>query len=99
MQPISTRNMDERRVSTAVCKAVVLTLGLVVLTVATVGAAAEEYDAARHFKGKSIRLMVDFKPGGGTDLQELVIEASRSFKEQLPRYTEIRQQVYDRIVR
>ena len=35
----------------------------------------------------------------GERLQELVVEASRSFKEQLPRYNEIRQQVYDRIVR
>ena len=32
-------------------------------------AAAQEHDAARHFKGKTIRLMVDFKPGGGTDIQ------------------------------
>ena len=32
-------------------------------------AAASEFDAAKHFKGKSIRLVVDFKPGGGTDLQ------------------------------
>lgn len=32
-------------------------------------AAAAEFDAAKHFKGKTIRLVVDFKPGGGTDLQ------------------------------
>ncbi len=32
-------------------------------------AAAAEFDAAKYFKGKSIRLVVDFKPGGGTDMQ------------------------------
>jgi hypothetical protein len=32
-------------------------------------AAAADFDAAKHFKGKTIRLVVDFKPGGGTDLQ------------------------------
>ncbi|MDX1484427.1 MAG: hypothetical protein R3229_08100 [Alphaproteobacteria bacterium] len=31
--------------------------------------AALAFDAAEHFKGKTIRLVVDFKPGGGTDLQ------------------------------
>lgn len=32
-------------------------------------AEATDFDAAKHFKGKTIRLVVDFKPGGGTDLQ------------------------------
>jgi hypothetical protein len=32
-------------------------------------AVAADFDAAKHFKGKSIRLVVDFKPGGGTDVQ------------------------------
>jgi tripartite-type tricarboxylate transporter receptor subunit TctC len=27
------------------------------------------FDATKHFKGQTIRLIVDFKPGGGTDLQ------------------------------
>ncbi len=35
----------------------------------TAPAKAAEFDAAQHFKGKSIRLVVDYKPGGGTDLQ------------------------------
>jgi len=33
------------------------------------GAKAADFDAAKHFKGKTIRLVVDFKPGGGTDIQ------------------------------
>ncbi|MCZ6849740.1 MAG: hypothetical protein O7F75_12945, partial [Alphaproteobacteria bacterium] len=32
-------------------------------------AQAAEIDAAKYFKGKTIRLVVDFKPGGGTDIQ------------------------------
>ena len=32
-------------------------------------ASADDFDAAKHFKGKTMRLVVDFKPGGGTDLQ------------------------------
>ena len=32
-------------------------------------AVAQDFDAAKHYKGKTIRLVVDFKPGGGTDLQ------------------------------
>lgn len=32
-------------------------------------------------------------------LQELIVEATTSFQEQLPRYNEIRQQVYDKVVR
>jgi hypothetical protein len=31
--------------------------------------AAADPDVAKHFKGKTIRLVVDFKPGGGTDIQ------------------------------
>jgi tripartite-type tricarboxylate transporter receptor subunit TctC len=34
-----------------------------------VPAPAADFDAAKHFKGKTIRMIVDFKPGGGTDLQ------------------------------
>jgi tripartite-type tricarboxylate transporter receptor subunit TctC len=30
---------------------------------------AAEFDAEQYFKGKTINLVVDFKPGGGTDLQ------------------------------
>jgi tripartite-type tricarboxylate transporter receptor subunit TctC len=30
---------------------------------------AADFDAAKYFKGKTIRLVVDFKPGGGTDIQ------------------------------
>jgi hypothetical protein len=47
-------------------------LGLSLLLAATLGMAtsqAADFDAAKHFKGKTIRLVVDFKPGGGTDLQ------------------------------
>ena len=33
------------------------------------GALAADFDAAKHFKNKTIRLIVDFKPGGGTDTQ------------------------------
>lgn len=32
-------------------------------------AVAADFDAAKHFKGKTVRLVVDFKPGGGTDVQ------------------------------
>jgi tripartite-type tricarboxylate transporter receptor subunit TctC len=31
-----------------------------------VPAPAADFDAAKHFKGKTIRMIVDFKPGGGT---------------------------------
>jgi tripartite-type tricarboxylate transporter receptor subunit TctC len=31
--------------------------------------AAADFDAEKHFKGKTIKLVVDFKPGGGTDVQ------------------------------
>ena len=33
------------------------------------GAAAAEFNAERHFRGKTVSLYVDFKPGGGTDTQ------------------------------
>jgi tripartite-type tricarboxylate transporter receptor subunit TctC len=33
------------------------------------GARAADFDAAKHFKGQTMRLVVDFKPGGGTDIQ------------------------------
>jgi tripartite-type tricarboxylate transporter receptor subunit TctC len=42
--------------------------GLALGGIATASTAAP-FDAAKHFKGKTIRLIVDFKPGGGTDLQ------------------------------
>jgi hypothetical protein len=35
----------------------------------------------------------------GEKLQQLVAEATKAFKEQLPRYNEIRQQVYDKVMR
>ncbi len=35
----------------------------------TAPAKAVEFDAAQHFKGKTIRFVVDYRPGGGTDLQ------------------------------
>ncbi len=44
-------------------------LGLVLMGFAGTAAKAAEFDAAKHFKGKLIRLVVDFKPGGGTDIQ------------------------------
>lgn len=45
-------------------------LGLVLLGFAGAHpAGAADFDAAKHFKGKTIRLIVDFKPGGGTDIQ------------------------------
>ncbi len=44
-------------------------LGLVLMGLTGPGAKAAEFDAAKHFKGKLIRLVVDFKPGGGTDIQ------------------------------
>ncbi len=40
-----------------------------IIAAGTRPAAAEDFDAAKHFKGKTMRLVVDFKPGGGTDLQ------------------------------
>ncbi len=45
-------------------------LALTVLSLASAGSAsAQGFDAEKHFKGKTIRLVVDFKPGGGTDIQ------------------------------
>lgn len=44
-------------------------LSLVVAGFAGGPAQAAEIDAAKYFKGKTIRLVVDFKPGGGTDIQ------------------------------
>ncbi len=41
-----------------------------IASMAPLGAAlAADFDAAKHFKGQTIRLIVDFKPGGGTDTQ------------------------------
>ncbi|MEE9290928.1 MAG: hypothetical protein V3U99_07910, partial [Alphaproteobacteria bacterium] len=44
-------------------------LSLVLAGFADGRAQAAEFDAAKYFKGKTIRLVVDFKPGGGTDIQ------------------------------
>lgn len=46
-------------------------LAILLLSFAAAGghAAAADFDAEKHFKGKTIKLMVDFKPGGGTDVQ------------------------------
>ncbi len=46
-------------------------LAILLLSFAVGGghAAAADFDAEKHFKGKTIKLMVDFKPGGGTDVQ------------------------------
>ena len=44
-------------------------LGLIFMGPAGGSAQAADFDAAKHFKGKTIRLIVDFKPGGGTDIQ------------------------------
>lgn len=48
-----------------------LLLAAVVAALAMLGghATAADFDAAKYYKGKTIRLVVDFKPGGGTDLQ------------------------------
>jgi tripartite-type tricarboxylate transporter receptor subunit TctC len=55
-----------RRLAAPFLAAVAVSLALVA---GMTRAEAGEFDAARHFKGKTIRLVVDFKPGGGTDLQ------------------------------
>ena len=47
----------------------ILALLLVLSGLAGGDAQAAGFDAAKYFKGKTIRLVVDFKPGGGTDLQ------------------------------
>lgn len=60
--------MRDSGVLAAFLKAATIVLALAIAP-GTAGAAADEFDAARHFKGKSIRLVVDFKAGGGTDIQ------------------------------
>ena len=54
-------------------RSVALLVGLAFFGAAFCGswgqAAAADFDAEKHFKGKTIRLVVDFKPGGGTDIQ------------------------------
>jgi hypothetical protein len=42
---------------------------LTALVLVLAGPAAAEFDAEKYFKGKTITLVVDFKPGGGTDTQ------------------------------
>jgi hypothetical protein len=47
-----------------------VSLALTALVLALAGpVAAAEFDAEKYFKGKTITLVVDFKPGGGTDTQ------------------------------
>lgn len=48
-----------------------LTAAALLLVAALAGRPCEaaEFDAAQHFKGKTVKLVVDFKPGGGTDVQ------------------------------
>ena len=55
-----------RRLSVLCLTAAAVALGV---TAGMGRAAADDFDAAKYFKGKTIRLVVDFKPGGGTDLQ------------------------------
>lgn len=40
----------------------------VALVMMTAAADAADFDAVRHFKGKTITIVVDHKPGGGTDI-------------------------------
>jgi tripartite-type tricarboxylate transporter receptor subunit TctC len=43
--------------------------GVLAAVVALAGGEARAFDAEKHFKGQTMRLIVDFKPGGGTDIQ------------------------------
>jgi len=42
---------------------------LLVAATAWTATPAQALDAEKHFKGRTVRLIVDFKPGGGTDIQ------------------------------
>ena len=58
-----------KRIMTRTALTVISCLSLAYAAISAAPTAAADFDAAKHFKGKSIRLVVDFKPGGGTDLQ------------------------------